>query len=64
MFIHNVQGDNDNVFNLTEKQKNERYVQRYDVCDRYKSEVIPKGEVLSSCIFLFVGSYLVQIRAY
>ena len=40
-----IQGDQENVFHLTEKQLNTRIVQKYDVCDRYKSEVIPKEEV-------------------
>ena len=48
------QGDKDNIFNLTEKQKNERIVQKYDVCDVYKGEVIPKAEVCFSIIVSYL----------
>ncbi|KAK8790156.1 hypothetical protein WA588_000324 [Blastocystis sp. NMH] len=42
--VNHDKGTQENLFNLTEKQRNERIVQYYDVCDRYKNEVIPPNE--------------------
>lgn len=41
-----VKGTIENIFNLSEEQLKSRTVQHYDVCDAYKSEVIPDNEVL------------------
>ena len=43
---NDVQGESDNVFNLSESDKNARYVDYYDMCDVYKKEVIPASEVV------------------
>ncbi|CBK25476.2 uncharacterized protein [Blastocystis hominis] len=45
--LKNDKGENDNVFNLSEEEKKQRYVEFYDMCDVYKSETIPESEDLT-----------------
>ena len=40
-----MKGTIENIFNLSEEQLKSRTVQHYDLCDAYKSEVIPDNEV-------------------
>ena len=52
-----MQGESENVFNLSESDKNARYVDYYDMCDVYKKEVIPASEVAICCCYHELGSH-------
>lgn len=53
----------ENLFNLSEKQLNERIVQHYDVCDQYKNEVIPPKEVSVSRSAFSIGHHTLPVGA-
>ncbi|CBK24652.2 uncharacterized protein [Blastocystis hominis] len=43
-YVNQDRGTIENIFNLSEEQLKSRTVQHYDVCDAYKSEIIPDNE--------------------
>lgn len=57
-FLSTVKGDIENIFNLSEEQLKSRTVQHYDVCDAYKSEIIPDNEVFKYTFYFQSLEYL------
>lgn len=57
-FLSTVKGTIENIFNLSEEQLKSRTVQHYDVCDAYKSEIIPDNEVFKYNFYFQSLEYL------